>query len=551
MDFPDSGSVVAKEPCPKCGSRDNVAVYQDGHKHCFGMGCDYHTNATGHASVNPGRHRQSMTGQQIEGEFRALPPRALSADACRKFGVRVGKLGNETVLVMDYSDGDNVVAQKVRKADKSFVILGDAKKMGLFGQHLWSPNPNINVIVTEGELDAVAMAQAQDLKWPVVSIPNGAANARKDTAKAREWLEGFKSVILCFDADEAGREATAAAASVLTPGKVRVITLPPGCKDANEAVIKGLEAPLIQAMWSARVWRPDGIVTVTEVKERTLAEVAMGRSYPFKGPTEATFGRHPGDVIGFGGGTGCGKSDLMAQMIDWDTRVLGIKTGVLMLEQNVAETVKRIAGKAAGKVFHAPDGSWSQDELVAAVESLEARDNLFLYDNWGAMDWTTIRARIRYMVTVQGVEHVYLDHLTALAAVEKDERVALEGIMAELAGDAQSLRMVMHYVSHLATPEGKSHEEGGRVMSKHFKGSRSIQNWSHTMWGLERDTQCEDPERRNVATLRCLKDRLTGRALGKTWLLNYDPLTGLSNETTREALGFTDATQEAAAEAGL
>lgn len=551
MDFPDSGAVVAKEPCPKCGSRDNVAVYEDGHKHCFGMGCTYHTNATGHASVNPGRNRQSMSGPQIEGEFRALPPRALSVEACRKYGVRVGKLGTETVLAMDYSDGDGVVAQKVRKADKSFVILGDAKRMGLFGQHLYSPNPNINVVVTEGELDAVAMAQAQDLKWPVVSIPNGASNARKDLAKAREWLEGFKSVILCFDADEAGREATAAGASVLTPGKVRVMSLPPGCKDANEAVVKGFEADLIKAMWASREWRPDGIVTVAEVKERTLAEVPMGLSYPFKGPTEATFGRQPGDLIGFGGGTGCGKSDLMAQMIDHDTRVLGLNVGVLMLEQNVAETVKRVSGKSVGKVFHAPDGSWSQDELVAAVEALEARGNLFLYDNWGAMDWTTIRARIRYMVTVRGCTSVYLDHLTALAAAEDDERKALERIMAEAAGDCQSLGHVLQYVSHLATPEGKSHEEGGRVMSRHFKGSRSIQNWSHTMWGVERDTQCEDPQRRNVATLRCLKDRLTGRALGKTWLLAYNPLTGLSSETTPEALGFTDETREAADEAGF
>ena len=71
------------------------------------------------------------------------------------------------------------------------------------------------------------------------------------------------------------------------------------------------------------------------------------------------------------------------------------------------------------------------------------------------------------------------------------------------------------------------------------------------MWGVERDTQCEDPVRRNVGTLRCLKDRLTGRALGKTWLLAYDPKTGLSSETTAAALGFNDDAQEAAREAGF
>ena len=28
-------------PCQACGSRDNVAVYSDGHGHCFGCGTYY------------------------------------------------------------------------------------------------------------------------------------------------------------------------------------------------------------------------------------------------------------------------------------------------------------------------------------------------------------------------------------------------------------------------------------------------------------------------------------------------------------------------------
>ena len=32
------------EECPKCGSRNNVAVYSNGGRHCFTPGCDYHVN---------------------------------------------------------------------------------------------------------------------------------------------------------------------------------------------------------------------------------------------------------------------------------------------------------------------------------------------------------------------------------------------------------------------------------------------------------------------------------------------------------------------------
>ena len=32
------------EECPKCGSRNNVAVYSNGGRHCFSADCDYHVN---------------------------------------------------------------------------------------------------------------------------------------------------------------------------------------------------------------------------------------------------------------------------------------------------------------------------------------------------------------------------------------------------------------------------------------------------------------------------------------------------------------------------
>ena len=189
-----------------------------------------------------------------------------------------------------------------------------------------------------------------------------------------------------------------------------------------------------------------------------------------------------------------------------------------------------MAGKAAGRRFHVPDGSWSDTELQAAWGRLKASGNLHLYDHWGSMAWDTIKSRIRYLVTALGCEHVYLDHLTALAAAEEDERRALERIMAEAASMAQELNFILHYVSHLATPEGKPHEEGGRVMIRHFKGSRALGFWSHGMFGLERNQQADTPEERSTTRLRCLKDRYTGQATGKVVSLRYDDASGLLNE---------------------
>jgi twinkle protein len=136
---------------------------------------------------------------------------------------------------------------------------------------------------------------------------------------------------------------------------------------------------------------------------------------------------------------------------------------------------------------------------------------------------------MRFMAVGLGVKHFYLDHLTALADPSK-ERESLEIITKELALMAQELSVVIHVISHLATPEGKPHEEGGRVMMRHFKGSRAIGFWAHFAFGLERNPQHEDAAIASQTTLRCLKDRYTGRATGKTITLAYDTTTGLISE---------------------
>ena len=101
--------------------------------------------------------------------------------------------------------------------------------------------------------------------------------------------------------------------------------------------------------------------------------------------------------------------------------------------------------------------------------------------------------------------------------------------MADLAGLSQELGIIIHFISHLATPEGKPHEEGGRVFVRHFKGSRAIGFWSHLMIGLERDQQSEDAVVASTTVLRILKDRY-GTSAGFVMGLRYDFDTGLLHE---------------------
>jgi len=98
--------------------------------------------------------------------------------------------------------------------------------------------------------------------------------------------------------------------------------------------------------------------------------------------------------------------------------------------------------------------------------------------------------------------------------------------MTDLASLVRELHFTLFLISHLSTPEGKPHEEGGRVQIKHFRGSRAIGQWSSFIFGLERDQQNDDEVVRGTTTLRILKDRYTGRATGRTIFFGYDYDTG-------------------------
>lgn len=463
----------------------------------------------------------------IEGEPAPLTKRSISEETCQKWRYLVGEFKDSPCQIANYCDDNGrVVAQKVRLPDKTFVWTGNPHDARLYGQHLWRDGGKM-LVITEGEIDALSVSQLQGNKWPVVSIPNGAQGAARDLGKQIEWLEKFETVVFMFDNDEPGRAAALECAPLLTPGKAKIATLP--LKDANDMLVADRGKEVIDAIWGAKVFRPDGIIGMDDVIADALKPVQWGVPWPWKGLTDLTYGIRTKELYALGAGVGSGKTDVFTQIISHFVATLKEPCGVIYLEQNPVETAKRIAGKVAQKPFHVPDAGWTGQELSAALHSLKGR--VHFYNHFGSSDWSVIKGLIRYMALGLGVKRIFLDHLTALTAHAEDERRALDSLMAELAGLCQNLDISIFFISHLATPEGKPHEEGGRVMAKHFRGSRAIMQWANFMFGLERDQQAEDETERKTTICRVLKDRNTGRGSGKTIALLYDEATGMLNET--------------------
>lgn len=466
-----------------------------------------------------------MSGRPLVtgGDYCYLPKRGLAEETCDKFKYSVAKMDGKTVQVANYVRDSKIVCQKIRDSKKNFTVTGDSKALSqmLFGQHLWRDGGK-KLIITEGEIDAMSVSQAQGNKWPVVSVPNGAQGAAKAVAQNIEWIEQFEQVVFCFDGDEPGILGAKESAAVLSPGKAFIATLP--LKDANEMILAKRSKELIDALWGAKQFRPDGIVDIATLVDAAAADIEIGKDWPWPTLTAATYGRRRGELYGFGAGTGAGKSTMFKQVGTHVIEVDKLPVGLLMLEEPPKLTAKTMAGMIMGKRVHVPGVEYDREELRRTVTDLGGR--IFLYDHFGSMSFEVIREKIRYMVRALGIRDIFLDHLTALAAsIDTDERKAIDKIMAELSSLTQELECTIYYISHLTTPEGKPHEEGGRVYEKHFRGSRSIAFWSHFMFALERDKQSDDP-----TTFRVLKDRYTGDSTGLTFGLRYNKTTGLLEE---------------------
>ena len=230
--------------CEACGSKDNAAVYDDGHIYCFG--CQHYV--PGDEAAEQQMPSPKLNKDLLQGEHSELKARGITLETCRKFDYSIGHK-NRPVQIANYrNEHGEVVAQKIRDADKNFTILGEANKMGLFGQHLWITGKKL--VITEGEIDCLTVSQVQKNKYPTVSLPNGAQSGKKALMKAWDYLDGFEEIILMFDQDEAGQKAAIECAEALPIGKVKIAKLP--YKDANEALLKGAESEIINAIWKAK-----------------------------------------------------------------------------------------------------------------------------------------------------------------------------------------------------------------------------------------------------------------------------------------------------------
>lgn len=468
----------------------------------------------------------------IDYEVVPLSRRGIDEETCKKWRYGVGMHNGRPVQVANYFDSTgNPVAQKLRYQDKTFAWLGDASKAGLYGSHLWRDSGKM-VTITEGEVDALSVSQVFNLKWPVVSIPNGAKSAAKVVAKHLDWLESFETVVLCFDQDQQGRDAAVAAAQMLSPGKVKIVTSLPE-KDANECLVQGQVKELVDAVWGAKSYRPDGVIPGEEVW-KLIVNTKRKDSIPYPWPSlnDKLYGMRGGELVTLTAGTGIGKSSV-ARELAFYLLEKNQKVGYIALEESVQKTAEYLMALRLNTPIHQWDvNGINGDRKREAFDNTAGSGNLVLYDHWGSIDPGNLLNRVRYMARAMECRFIFLDHLSiVVSALESgDERRMIDSTMTKLRSLVEETDSHLVLVSHLRRPDGgRSHEEGGTTSLSQLRGSHAIAQLSDAVIGCERDQQAEGTSQ--LLTLRVLKNRYAGET-GVTTTLEYDKDTGRLHEWT-------------------
>lgn len=543
-----------KMPHEECGSSDALQVFEDKTgKHtgyCFSCGT-YVADPLGDAPKGwrpPKVHLK--TDEEVAAELEEIrdtfptldhPERCLKKRAFDYFGVKhsVSTVDGVTLTAtfFPYTKGGQVVRYKVKAIDKQMWHVGRAKEWEPFGWQEAVQSGAKTLFITEGEHDAVALYQAlkkgskgtpyAEMEPAIISVTNGASGAMKELSKfSSEISKRFAKVVLVFDTDDAGTKAAGEVSRLLN---ATVATIPG--KDPNECLIEGKEKALFKAARFGSVKpKKSRLIRGSQLRDAARKEAEWGMPWPWDWLTQATRGRRRGETIYFGAGVKMGKSELvnaLAKQIIVDD---GLPCLLIKPEEATAKTYQKVVGKAAGKIFHDPKIPFDYD----AYDEYEplVGDKAVITDIYQFVDWETTKADILEAVNVDGVKDVIIDPITCftntMSASEANE--FLTGMASELSAMAKDHDFTAYIFCHLKAPTtGDSHENGGRVLSSQFAGSRAMMRSCNYMIGMEGNKDPDLPdEERNIRSLVILEDREFGNT-GRCHLL-WDRNTGLFKE---------------------
>jgi len=537
-----------KSQCPKCvekggdRSKDNLANYSDGGKHCFS--CGYHVH--GDEAYIPNEEDEVLddikemsedSKKRIkDGTTHKVTWRGIRPETNKFFGVTY-ECSQETgapikQFVPTTIDGGHVgYKTRVFPKDFSHPVGEVGKQCDLIGSFRFV-NGGKYVVVCAGEVDFLSafqmlrdyqVSKGNGEKYDSVACVTptvGESGCGKQIQGNYKFLDSFERIVVCFDSDAAGKAAVEKITPLLPRGKVYIMT--PRYKDCNDYLTKGKEREFVTDFYNAKKHTPAGIVASTEIYKEVVQRSLLER-LPFPPFLEKlnkmlSGGITYGFIVNILAGSGSGKSCLINQCVTFWAKDCNILTGVVSLEADSAAYGENLLSQYAGKKLALISNKEEKYSVVTSEHMENCAKELFSYEDGSPRmyilddrgDYSELQSHVEELITSFGVKVIVFDVISDVFAGMSIEEV--DKYMRWQKNIVKQYNVILINISHTRKSGGgqKAASQGAFLTEEATIGSGTQYRSAGINISLQRDKTHEDDVERNTTQVYLLKSRDTG-----------------------------------------
>lgn len=508
---------VKHTSCPKCGSKDNLAVQDNGYQKCYTPNCGYYAYGTW-TSAKVETPMSTIVDINETVEYKEVKSRGLTAKTAQFYNYGTGSNSTGPFRRLEYKDTTTGVTRfKYKTPETKGLWKGPKITPQLFGQDKFQSGGKW-LLIHEGEEDAMAAYQMFDGNYCCVSIPNGIQGATKDILNNYKFVDSFEKVVICFDTEPAAQEIAHEVATLFDYGKVFIAVLP--LKDANDMLMARRVDEFKKAIWNAKEFKPDLTITANDItSEEWKSLFVKGFDIHYPKLNSLIKGIRQKAVYILAAAEKTGKTSVVMELC-YNLLKQGKKIAYIPTEESAVDILAKLGCIHNNIPFHLlqdmPESN--RPEKEAFIPKF-VTDNLVLY-NPSSIKLSDIITNMKYMALALKVDLIMFDNISICDEANESDTKSVNKYFINMVQLAKDTKVPIITVVHLAkNRKDKNGADSTVVNASDIYGTGAYAKFCHVVMAVEKDP--ESP----TSVLKVIRNRTTG-VCGYADRLKYDTNTG-------------------------